>query len=67
MCTSKALARICGFDGPIMTTIVKNPESAYVKKGLLRKIGVELPKPGFQRFHGHEGKVGRGAGGGDGA
>jgi hypothetical protein len=80
---SKPLAKICGFDGPIMMTIVENPESAYdgpimmtivenpesayVKGGLHRKIGVELPKPGFQKFHGHKGKVGGAAGGVDGA
>jgi hypothetical protein len=33
-----------------MTTIVEKPETAFVKGGLFRKSGVELPKPVAQVF-----------------
>ncbi|KFY63694.1 hypothetical protein V496_03795 [Pseudogymnoascus sp. VKM F-4515 (FW-2607)] len=41
----------CGDCGsPIMTVIAERPESAYVKGGIFRKFGVELPKPVAQIF-----------------
>ncbi|OBT97945.1 hypothetical protein VE01_03881 [Pseudogymnoascus verrucosus] len=41
----------CGDCGsPIMTTVVEKPETAYVKGGLFRKSGVELPKPAAQIY-----------------
>lgn len=33
-----------------MTTIVEKPETAFVKRGLFRKSGVELPKPVAQVY-----------------
>lgn len=33
-----------------MTVIAERPESAYVKGGIFRKFGVELPKPVAQIF-----------------
>jgi hypothetical protein len=35
---------------PIMTIVSENPDKAFVKGGLFRKFGVDLPRPVLQLF-----------------